>query len=156
MLVGDTQPTHLVAGQQAYVLGGVHLPDLVGGAGFELGLRALGPLRAWGRKLSLVEPELPSARAGEGTLGVEGLESEQQAWGAPAGVLAAQEKAQFPQGGQEGGAGPAAARVVGGQRRGLGVLAEVGAQPADGTRGQVEAGSDVLGRQPLLGEVEEA
>jgi len=127
--------------EQADVLLGVHLPDLVGLAG--PAVRRRGPAWAPARaRRGLGQP------AAQGPLGRQGRrrgpgQGDAEAAGAPAGVEPAQLQGQLPQGLVRGGA-PAAAGGVG---RGAGgrVGPEAAEQVAHGAGGQVQGARDLEG-----------
>jgi hypothetical protein len=89
MFIGQTQPTHPLAVAQAHLLGGVHLPNVMG----VLGAVGVGPgatsLGSWGQAV-LRQPALYGAGRRQG-LWVE-LVSQKDAdeRGAPGGVVASQ------------------------------------------------------------------
>jgi hypothetical protein len=130
VLVGHPQPADPLAAGQADLVGRVHLPGVVRGAG-------PGAAAAAGRGRGQARPGQPAldgARVRRGGVREAARQLDAQQAGPPVGVLAAQREGVIDPVGPPAAAGAAVARRV---RAGG---AEGAQQVADGARGQAEAG----------------
>jgi ATP-dependent phosphofructokinase / diphosphate-dependent phosphofructokinase len=134
-LVDQAQPADQRAGPQAQLVGGIDLPDLVGGAG----AAPLGGLAAaaGGGQARLPEPAADGRLAGRVVVEALVLQPGAEQAGAPAGVLLAQGQDLLALGGAEGGGGRAAA--VAGRPEGAAAEAALPEDVAGGAGRQLEA-----------------
>jgi hypothetical protein len=138
-LIDDPQPTDPVPRLEAYLLGGIDLPDLMGQAGpAEVGGGAAAG--GGGTQARLAEPALEGALARDGGAGVVAAEQDAEQAGPPPGVVAAQGEGLLPEG-LGGGARGGAGAVRGGHRL-RAVVLEAAQEVADGARGQAEGAGD--------------
>jgi len=138
VLVGQPQPADALAAAQPHALGGVHLPDGVGGGGAAGVLP--GPAAARGRcQAGAAEPALqgPGRRQGDGGELAAQQDADQRR--PPGRVSAAHLQGRLPE--RRGGGGTA----VVGRQGALAAAAEARQQAADGARGQAQFAGDGAG-----------
>ncbi len=144
----DAQPGDHRARGQAFLLGGVELPDLVDDR------RARPPLRrrpacGSGRGVEAAQPALQRPLAGQGAFGEERPQLDADAARAPKRVLAAQVEDALAQQRMVVGPGRAAA-VVAGLQRVVAGGAHLQQQVSDGARVQLQLLGDLIGVLALL------